>query len=386
MKKKNVLLITPFAPPNIGGAEAHLHDYYTYLTEHGYNVTLLTYQPLTSNVKGKGFERKKNLTIYRYQWIGFNLFPRFEKYPPIFNFLYLTPYLLVRSFLYMVAHHKEVDLIHVFGLNAAFIARILNFFFKKDLYISMEALYGFNSKNIFGKVCHWVLKEFNAVLVGSDDSKKDVANLGISNTSIIVYIHWIDLALFTPKNKEDSKKKLHWKNEFTALYLGRLIPQKGIMVFLEAAKKAHKNIQFKIIGDGSEIGRVENAVKSHSNIQYLGKVAHDDIAPYYAAADVLIYPALYDEDLSLVLLESLASGTPVINTNKGSGVYELNDSFSFVVKPDPIIIAQKVDYLYKNPKKLSQMAKKGVSFAQQFGPQLAHIISDTYESHQKNKS
>lgn len=376
--KKNVLLITPFAAPNIGGAEVHLKQYYDYLSSHGYRVTLLTYQPMNSNLRGLTLEKHKNLTIHRYQWIGFNLFPRFEKFPPIFNFVYLTPYLLVRSIIFMLNNKDKVDLIHVFGLNAAFIARLMKIFFHKKIYVSMEALYGFRGDNIFGKIVTWVFKDFDTIFVGSEDSKKDVLNLPIPKNKVVVYTHWIETSIFKPNDKAIAKKKVGWSNSFTVLYLGRLIEIKGIHLFLAAMKISEQDIQFKVIGDGTEENPVKEAEKKYKNLEYLGGISNEKTAQYYRAADVLVYPALYEEDLSLVLLESMACGTPVISTNKGSGIYELKEDVAFVIKRDPKELKNKIEYLHKNPKILKKMSQEAAKFGAKFSPNLAALFTKVY--------
>ncbi len=377
--RKRVLIICPFTPPNIGGVETHLADYYDYLSEHGYSVTVLTYQPLTTKAQGLPHERRGNLTIHRYRWINGNFFPKFEKFPPIFNFLYLTPYLFLRSFLFLLRHHGEFDLIHAFGLNAAFIVRVFKTLFKKKIYVSMEALYYFNPKNFFGRVCAWVLRGFDAVLVGSEDSQQEIARLGLSPEDIIVYTHWINLRNFQPADKRVAKQQLGWEEKFTAIFIGRLVAVKGLHVFLEVAAMANADINFKIVGTGEAEVAVIAATKKLTNLEFLGKVPNREIAKYYQAADVLVYPALYDEDLSLVLLEAMACGTPVINTNPGSGVYRLNEGVAFVVKPDPAEIVKKIAILQADPKRHMCMSEAGVAFAQNFSITLAQKIADVYD-------
>lgn len=377
--RKRVLIICPFAPPNIGGVETHLADYYDYLSEHGYAVTVLTYQPLTTKAHGLSYERRGNLTIHRYQWISGNFFPKFEKFHPIFNFLYLTPYLFIRSFIFLLRHRGEFDLIHAFGLNAAFIARVFKPIFKKKMYVSMEALYYFNPKTFFVRVCAWVLSGFDAVLVGSDDSQEEIERLGLPKENIIVYTHWINLKNFQPGDKKNAKQAVGWEEKFTAVFIGRLVTVKGIQIFLEVAAMANKDINFKIIGTGEAESDVIAAAKKLTNLEFLGKVSNREIAKYYRAADVLVYPALYDEDLSLVLLESMACGTPVINTNPGSGVYRLNESIAFVVKPDPVEIVKKLAMLQADPEHHARMGASGVAFAQNFGIGLAQKIADVYD-------
>lgn len=380
-KNKNVLLITPFAPPNIGGAETHLEDFYEYLRSDGsYNVTLLTYQPLTTkDAMGMDYEKRKNLSIYRYKWFGTNLFHTFEKYPPVFNFLYLTPYLMFRSIIFMIKNHQSIDIIHCFGLNAAFISRILKLLFKKKIYMSAEALYDFDINTLFGRIVRWVLLGFEVILAGSEDSKNDILKLNIPMEKVVIYTHWINTGDFHPGNKDENKKLLGWDDKFTIIYVGRLIPSKGIRMFIDIAKAADENINFKVIGDGPEKDFVSRAANKISNLEFIGQVSNDEIAKYYVAADLLLYPALYHEDLSLVLLESMASGTPVISTNIGSGIYMLNSKVASVVEASQEKINNEVDRLYKNRKLVEQMSNEAVIFARKFGPSLAKIITDTYE-------
>lgn len=378
-KKKHILLISPFAPPNLGGIESHLEDLYQYLRKNGYQVTLLTYQPLSSNLKAPAKEEKRNLKIIRYRWFGNNLFITLTRYPPIFNFLYLTPYLLLRSFLFMLFHYQRIDVVHCFGLNPAFIGRVMKLFFKKRTIMSFANLYDFQKETLFGKICYWVLKEFDKILVSSQASKKDVLKLGLPKNKVVVYTHWINLKHFQPGDKKKLKKKLGWQDKFTVLFVGRMIPEKGVSLVLKIAKKIKKDVQFKLIGDdGPELPKVKKAQQKLANLEYLGKITNDKIGPFYAAADVFVYPALYDEDLALVLLESLACGTPVINTNPGSGVYRLKRKFSFVIPASPRTIQEKIEWLYDHPRQHQKMCQEGIKFAQNFGPQLAKKIATHY--------
>ena len=109
---KGILLLTPFYHPNIGGVETHLTDLATELSK-TYKVFVHTYSPITTiNVSYKKFEKQKNLEIHRYPWFGKSLFHKLEKFP-IFDFLYLTPYLFIRVFLWMIFNSNKIDMIHV---------------------------------------------------------------------------------------------------------------------------------------------------------------------------------------------------------------------------------------------------------------------------------
>ncbi|MEE9603104.1 MAG: glycosyltransferase family 4 protein [Thermoguttaceae bacterium] len=88
-----------------------------------------------------------------------------------------------------------------------------------------------------------------------------------------------------------------------------------------------------------------------SDVTFVGSV--DDTAPYYAAADIYAHPTLYDS-CSLVVLEALASGLPVItSSNNGAGELISEGSEGYVV-PD----ADDVELLVERIKTLSDPAAR----------------------------
>lgn len=372
-----ILLLTPFFTPNLGGVESHLDSLCDVLVDKNIKVVVITYQPLTTPAIGKSYEKKRNLEIYRVPWFRGNIFNQFLKLPAIFNFLYLTPRLLVQSFFYLLAHSKEIDVIHAYGLNAAFIARILKLVFKVRIVMSTEAIYNYQQKSVFSQVIKWSLNGFDRVLAQSEASKEEMVGIGVNENRIDVFHHWINQKKFKPLNKKREKKKLGWENKFTAIFIGRLIPIKGISIFLEVAKNV-KEISFKVVGDnGPELERVKKAEKALKNLKYLGPIPYNKLPSYYAASDVFIYPALYEEDMSRAILDSLSCGTPVINSNPGSGAYKLPRNVAFIVKPTVKEVCAILVNSHRN--QWSKMAKQAPIFAKKFGPKMAKIVISSYQ-------
>lgn len=378
--EKKILIITPGFRPNLGGVETHLDDLCEYLRTRNYFVYVLTYQPLITPVRGKGVEKKRNLEIHRFGWFGHSLFNKFAEYPPIFNFLYLTPYLFLRTFLFMLTHRKEIDIVHAIGLSSSFIARFMKVCFGKSIIMSTENLYYFKQGSVFAKVARWVWGGFDRILAHSDASRDELVGIGVPKEKITVFTHWVNQNRFKPGDKKELKKKLGWQDKFTVLFVGRLASEKGIGVVLDLVKKCQKDIAFKIIGDdGLLLPEVKEAEARLDNLEYVGRVPYDKLPPYYGAADVFLYPALYEEDVSRALLEALSCGTPVINTNKGSGIYALKPSVSFVTSASVDEIQEKIELLYEDPKLLRKMTKNAPVFAKKFGPDLAKIITQAYK-------
>lgn len=100
------------------------------------------------------------------------------------------------------------------------------------------------------------------------------------------------------------------------LVVGRIIQYKRFDLVVEAFNIL--GLPLKIIGDGPEAGRLKKRAKK--NIQFLGWLSDEETRNYYAGAKAFVFPQ--EEDFGIVLLESMASGTPVI-AYRGGGALEV---------------------------------------------------------------
>ncbi len=106
-----------------------------------------------------------------------------------------------------------------------------------------------------------------------------------------------------------------------ALFVGRLSAEKGIATLLEAWPRvfADARIKLKIVGDGPLRASVEAASKTSAGIEYLGWL--DLRKEGYAtmgAAQALIFPSIWYETQGMAIVESMATGTPVLASRLGS--------------------------------------------------------------------
>ncbi len=378
--KKRIVLISPFAPPSVGGAETHLEDLYEYLRTHNYFAYVLTYQPITVDRKGQPLEKRKNLEIHRFRWIGHNLFHRFEKYHPIFNFLYLTPYLLLRSIIFMLSHRDKVDTINAHGLNAAFIAAALKLLFGKKAVMSTMALYCFQPSSPLARVSRVVLSYMDVILAETQESKDEIVAIGVPANKIVVFSHWVDQNKFKPENKPKLKKNLGWGSQFTALFVGRAIPIKGGDTLVKMMGKLNPKITVAVISDaGPLLPLFKRAAKKYPNLNFIGGVSYSDLHQYYKAADVFIIPSRYEEGAARVVMEAVSSGTPVIATNKGAIPSVLSPKVAIFIKPTEKNIKQTLEMLYKNKRKLASLTKNCYPFAtKHFGFDNAKIVVNNF--------
>ncbi len=104
-------------------------------------------------------------------------------------------------------------------------------------------------------------------------------------------------------------------------FLGRLSPEKGPHHAISIAKQTGWCL--KMAGKIDEVDRkfFEQEIAPHvdgKKIQYLGEVNHSQKAQLLGKAAVTLFPITWEEPFGLVMIESMATGTPVIATNMGS--------------------------------------------------------------------
>lgn len=114
----------------------------------------------------------------------------------------------------------------------------------------------------------------------------------------------VDTSVFAPRPQKDARARLGLaESPRYALFVGRLEHGKGGEVAVEAARRAG----YKLLVAGA---------KGAPGIQHLGILSPEELPDAYAAADCVVLPSLY-EACSLVVLEALACGRPLLTTRIG---------------------------------------------------------------------
>ena len=110
------------------------------------------------------------------------------------------------------------------------------------------------------------------------------------------------------------------KHEEYLLFAGRIVPEKGVKEAIQVAEAT--NHRLLIIGpvydDHKEY--FNQYIKPHLNdrILYLGFMEQEQLVKYYQKAKALLLPVQWEEPFGLTMIESMASGTPVIALRRGS--------------------------------------------------------------------
>jgi glycosyltransferase involved in cell wall biosynthesis len=103
-----------------------------------------------------------------------------------------------------------------------------------------------------------------------------------------------------------------------ALFAGRLSPEKGINILLEAWDKLAAELPLKILGDGPESEQVAAAAARHRNIEWLGWRPVEEVLALIGGAKLVVVPSTCYETFNRTQLEAFAKGTPVVASRQGS--------------------------------------------------------------------
>lgn len=128
------------------------------------------------------------------------------------------------------------------------------------------------------------------------------------------------------------------------LYVGRITEEKGIFVAIEAA--AESGVTMKVAGDGPEIQRARaRAAELAAPVEFLGRLDGQALVAARMGASFAVLPSIWREVLPLSALEAIASGLPLVVSDRG-GLPELTDPELTVPAGDARALARTMRSLF----------------------------------------
>lgn len=211
--------------------------------------------------------------------------------------------------------------------------------------------------DMYGRMDRFCVRACNHIICVSEAVRGEVHNYGIAPEKTSVIYNGLDAQLF--ETEEDVREELNLKGN-VVLYAGRLEPHKGVEFLIRACRDL--DAALLIVGKGSDSSRLSSLVDSlgmSGRTTFVGEVPHEQIARYYNTADVVVYPTLY-EPLGNVVLESMASGKPIVASRTGGIPEILNDECGILVSPaDEKELHRALDTLLNDESLRKEMGASG---------------------------
>ncbi len=188
--------------------------------------------------------------------------------------------------------------------------------------ISVEMIQGFTLKHTDGAVC------------GNPDGAQILESIGFKNPIEVIPQFGIESSVYKKDNVEELKKKLKIGSSFVIGYIGRIIPEKGLMTLMETLKEL-KNYNWKIlfVGRGDMMPEILSFGRTYNiedRIINIDNAFWYDIVPYMNCMDVLVLPSVsttyWKEQFGRVLIEAMACEVPIIGSDSGAIPWVIGDA------------------------------------------------------------
>lgn len=272
-------------------------------------------------------------------------------------------YLILYYFLKLVRHNGRLDIIHAQGYLLGVPAVILKKFYKVPVIIT-EHWYGFplHMLNFFARArARFAMNRAQVILPVSKNLEESIRSYGIKNNFKVVP-NTVNTEIFYPSLQKEKR------GQKVILFVGRLVPVKGISYLLRTLAKVRQKRQdffLDIVGDGSERKRYEELsgqLGLNQIVKFYGFKSNEEVAKFMRRSDFFVQTSVY-ETFGVVYIEAIASGLPIIATNTGGIPEIINKDIGILVPPKDIdALNEAIDYMLDHyqdysPLKISQYAE-----------------------------
>jgi len=293
--------------------------------------------------------------------------------PSLNNFLRL-PFILtrIRSFI------KSYDFVLCYDVNPnAIILNLANLGQKRKIVIHALATYSLlgHGTPLRNLLMRWAYRRAKNIFVVSEFTKREIEKSGFKLDKYVVVPVGVDTNYFHPILLEE--KILAYPFILT---VGALKHRKGYHVSIPAfglIAKEFPDLKYIVIGSQGLIdyyGKLKNIVAElglNDRVIFLEKISDEEILKYYNSAELFLMISTTDPDsvegFGMVYLEAGACGIPVVGAyNTGAEAAIVDNVTGFLVKPDPVSVANAMRKILSDKDLAKKMGEAGMRRAKEF--------------------
>ncbi|MEH2425161.1 MAG: glycosyltransferase family 4 protein [Nostoc sp.] len=290
----------------------------------------------------------------------------------------------------------NIDLVKVNGAINMAVADVNAVHFVHSSWLRSPVHISRNRRDLYG-FYQWLFTAFNArwekqafqkaqvVVAVSEKVAQELVNIGVPRSQIRIIVNGVDLEEFAPGQSNRQKLGLP-ENVTLALFAGDIrTPRKNLDTVLHALVKV-PNLHLAVVGhiEGSPFPQLATSLGLNERVHFVGY--RRDIPEIMRSVDLFVFPSRY-EACTLVLLEALSSGLPVI-TATATGGAELVTPECGIVLPDSDDIdalAVALMSLVSDVSLMQYMGQAARSVAEQHSwTSMAQTYVDLFEELSKN--
>jgi phosphatidylinositol alpha-mannosyltransferase len=346
-------LVTPYIYPLPGGVNAHVHDLYEHLVTRGHDVRII------SSVHGP--QRQSEGDIIRLGY-GFSV-------PANGSVGTLTFSPRYTSIVANMLNEERFDILHFHEPFVPFLSLVLLRESKSINIATFHAYAGWSPAAEFGKrMLGRFARRLHGRIAVSAAARHFADRYFPGDYKVIP--NGVDLDRF-----KNARAITRYKDGTANIFfLGRFEPRKGVMYALKAYRQLRQrgyDCRLLLAGAGPQEREIRRyiATRRLGGVELLGRISDEDKIRYFATADVYVSPATGQESMGVVLLEALASGTPIVcsDIHGYRSVVRRGEQGLLVPPRNVTALADAIGQLLSNPEMSARMSASARQRAVQFG-------------------
>ncbi|HEX9884986.1 MAG TPA: glycosyltransferase [Longimicrobiales bacterium] len=220
----------------------------------------------------------------------------------------------------------------------------------------------------FGALQRHVFRKSAGGMAASQDAARVLRTGGFQGPLAVLPQMGIDPERFRPSPEDRRRRRGEVgvrESSVVAGYVGRLVPEKGVDVFLEAVARVPGMCAW-VVGDGPHAGtlvRRSREVGLGDRVRFTGHVASLEVASWMAALDILVLPSrttrTWTEQFGRVLVEAMACGVPVVVSDAGQMAEVVGGAGCVVPEGDVSTLAGTLQRLAEDPQERAKRGEAG---------------------------
>lgn len=213
----------------------------------------------------------------------------------------------------------------------------------------------------FRLIERYCLRQTDYVIAGSQGAADVWRAKGYRGPLEVIPQFGVDPQLFSPAAGQG-----HGGSEFAIGYVGRLVPEKGVGLLLDAVAELEGDWRLTILGTGSERERLMARVhelRIAGRVHFREPLRSVEMPRFYRQLDVLVLPSRsrpnWIEQFGRVLIEAMACGVPVVGSDCGEIPHVIGPAGLVFPEGDSAALRARLDRLQKDAALRADLARRG---------------------------
>lgn len=240
------------------------------------------------------------------------------------------------------------------------------------IFIRFPEFYKAIDRKIYFSKVKYACTSAQKIIAISEQTRDDIIRFfNIDSNKIEVVYQSVSPVFFEGKNPENLRSKYNLKNQFV-LSVGTHEPRKNQLSLLKAIKAENLDIQVVFVGKHTsytkKMNRFISENKMTGQVNFLNEISENDLAGLYRLANLSVYISFF-EGFGLPVIESMASGCPVITSNV-SCLPETAGGAAVLCSPNDFgQLGKQIKLILENEIHRKGLVKQGLERAKIFHPE-----------------